>query len=199
MFGFGIRFVWKISGCAGGRGDGAEKEESVEGAVVHHLKAGFVAVHEGEGVGVGGFGEAGGDAVELVAIDLGGDLVVEGAGFERPAAAKAPGGGDHLFDQAVLDFVNRLETGEVLLDKVVETFAGFGLEDAAFREETVTGGVAGGARFAGGGDGAAGLATVGARCDEASLGRHGCQFSVLSFQLSVLSCQLSAISYQLSA
>jgi hypothetical protein len=169
VFGFGLRFVWKICGWVGGGGDGAEEEEGVEGAVVHHLEAGFVAVHEGEWVGVGGFGEAGGDAVELVAFDLGGDLVIEGAGFEGPTAAETPGGGNHLLDQAVFDFVNGLEAGEMLLDEVVEAFAGFGFEDATFREQAVADGVARGARFAGKSDGATGLAAVGARGDEASL------------------------------
>jgi hypothetical protein len=63
----------------------------------------------------GGGGEAaegGGEAIELGRALLGIHVVIEEAGFNGEGAAEAPGGGDHLFDEAELDFVVGREAGD---------------------------------------------------------------------------------------
>jgi len=109
----------------------AEDEEVVEGALVHEMEAGFVAVHKGLAEDVVGFGEGGGDAIEEVAGGLSGGVVVEHAGLDGPGTADAPEGGGHLFDSGELDAIGGLEAFDQLGHEGVEGLLGFAFEDDA--------------------------------------------------------------------
>lgn len=64
MFGNGIGFVWHPSD--------AQQEDVVKGALIHEVKAGFVAVKEGQLGGGGLLTEGGGDANDIITRGLGG-------------------------------------------------------------------------------------------------------------------------------
>ena len=133
MFGNGTRFVWQgVVGQSGGLGYGeTQDEEVVEGALVHEVEAGFVAVDEGDG---GAFGEAGegiGHTVEGGSGGLGGDLLIEEAGFEGPGAAQAPIGCGHVLNHAEFQAAGGLEVGNVVGEQGGEGLGTFVLEDYA--------------------------------------------------------------------
>ena len=114
---------WRWVGCrfrpqSGGSFEGqgfAELEDAAEGAVVHPVEAGFVAVEEGEVL------KDSGDGGEVGGIEDFG----HGFGFESPGAAHAPVGGAHLFDHGEFDSVHYTEAVEMLVDKALEAFFGF--------------------------------------------------------------------------
>jgi len=137
---------WRWVGCrfrpqSGGSFEGqgfAELEDAAEGAVVHPVEAGFVAVEEGEVLkDRGDGGEVGG--IE----DFG-----HGFGFESPGAAHAPVGGAHLFDHGEFDSVDVTEAREVLIDEVLKAFFGFAGKEECRSEEAVLAGVLRGSLFA---------------------------------------------------
>ena len=174
MFGNGTRFVWQgVVGQSGGLGYGeTQDEEVVEGALVHEVEAGFVAVDEGDG---GAFGEAGkgiSHAIEGGTGGLGGDLLIEEACFEGPGAAQAPIGCSHVLDHAEFQAVGGLEAGNVVGEQGSEGLGTFVLEDYTTGEEPMAEGVAGRALLALRGFGAAGEISVGARCANASERGH---------------------------
>ena len=133
LFEIGIRFVWRPLL--------AQEEEAAEGALIHVVEAGFVAVHETEGGGGGEGREGAGDAADGVGGEVGLDGIVEEAGFDGPAAALAPEGGSHFLDEGHFDIVGGLEALDVLGHDGLEGFGGFALEDDAAREESVAAGV----------------------------------------------------------
>jgi hypothetical protein len=132
VFGNGTRFVWQA---------GAEEEQIVEGALVHHVEARLVAMHEGEGGGVGEALESGGDAVD------GGDCGgirgngVEHAGLDGPGTAHAPGSGDHLFDESEFQTADGAESLDVQIEKSLKRLGRFVLENQAAGQEAVDQGV----------------------------------------------------------
>jgi len=140
MFEIGIRFVRHTLG--------AEEQEVTEGALIHVVEAGFVAVHEAECGGGGEGGEGSGDAADGVGGEVGVDRIVEEAGFDGPAAALAPEGGGHFLDEGHLDIVSRLEAFDVLSHDGLKGVGGFGLKDDAAREESVAAGVLSGTLLA---------------------------------------------------
>jgi hypothetical protein len=160
----------RVGGRVGLGGDlGAEFDEGVHGAVVIADEAGEVAAVEGEGVGVVGKGLEGARAAFALVRGRreGGALVVhfliEEGGFDAAVAAGAPLGGDHLVDEAGFDGVSGLEAVEVALaDEVEGRGACVAQEEVFLGGEAVDGGVAGRDGLAGFGEGPFGVATVAA-------------------------------------
>ena len=99
---------------------GAEEEDVVEGTLVHHVEAGFVAMEEGEIGGRCEFAESGGDARAVVTggreVDLTGQEIV----FDGPGTAQAPVRGGHLLDHGALDDVEGAESVQVFLEEGFE-------------------------------------------------------------------------------
>jgi len=171
---FGTRFVWYGEGArdGGGGGDGTHEDHVVKGALVHEMKAGFVAVEEGEaGVG-GGVGEGLGQAIQGVAGGLAGGIVLEEAGFDGPGAAQAPGSGGHFLDDTDLDTILGRETVEVLGGEGIEALAAFLLENDAAGEQAMAQGVAGRGELAFGCSGTARAEAVGTGGKDTSHRRH---------------------------
>jgi len=137
-------------------------EEILEGALKHHVEAGFVAVEQGEFRRVVGAGEAGGHAVQGTGGRVGRRDGIEEAVFDGPRAAHAPEGGDHLFDHADFDGVEGIEAVEIGTEESLKCFIGFVVEHDEFGEEPVTQGVPGGEAFAAGSFWPAGERAVGA-------------------------------------
>lgn len=140
VFGIGIRFVWYTRL--------AQEEKVVEGALVHHVKAGFVTMHDAEGRRGGEGGKCVDHAIDAVADGFGVHGVVEEAGFESPGAAKPPKSGSHFLDQRHFDLVGGLQALDVVSERDLERFARFTLEDDAAGEQAVTERVPGGDLFA---------------------------------------------------
>jgi hypothetical protein len=134
-------------------GGGAKEEHVVERTLIVEVKAGLVAVHEGEGGFGGEFGEAIGDAIEGISRGLGGGFIFEQAGFESPGATKTPVGRDHLLDAADLNAIGRLEAAEVIVEDALETFGGLITHDDVTGEQTVANGILRRLSFALGGHG----------------------------------------------
>lgn len=140
--GNGIRFVLYLRVWRAG---GTEEEEVVQGALIHDVKAGFVAMHEGDAARFSQSFEGIGHAVDLgdsgVVAGLGpgleGDLAFDQAGFERPGAAQAPVRGDHFLDEAELYAIDWLKTVQVLAHKNVKCFARLIFQDHATREQSM--------------------------------------------------------------
>lgn len=143
----------------------------MEGPLVQHVEAGFIAVHEVQGGGIGEGLEGGSDTVDGRKGDGGFDGI-EHASFDGPGAAHAPGGTDHFLDEAELDVVGGLEAVDVGGKEGLEGFAGLVIEDEAAGEESVNEGVLGRMLLADFGDGAMRGLTVRPGCENAPLGRH---------------------------
>jgi len=126
VFGNGIRFVWHT--------DFSQEKQVPEGALVHAVEAGFIAVDEADGLGGGEILKGGGEAADFIGAGLVIHVVLEHAGFDGPGAAHAPVGTYHLLDEADLDAVGGLEALRVKVDEGVEAFAFLGLEDDALGE-----------------------------------------------------------------
>ena len=151
FFGFGF------GGWGGGRGalfsqgfllaaEFAVGDEGASGAFEGAEVAGFVPVDEFEGAvlfgeggkGVGGLVEVGGGGAAE-----GGELGVEGDGFEDEHAHAAPHAGGHGVDEAALVFVGWLP-GFVEVGGDLDVFlGGFALDGGELGEEAVALGVAG--------------------------------------------------------
>jgi hypothetical protein len=150
-------------GLRGGRFRGlAKKQKVAKGALVHAVKASFVAVEEAEGVGFRKGVERGCEAAERIGFGIRTDLVVHEAGLDGPGAAEAPVREGHLFDYRQLDAAGWRKTPDVLVHDIKETCARFALEDDVAGEEAVAGSVPGGATFAIRGDRTAGAGAIGA-------------------------------------
>ena len=145
----------------------------MEGALVHHVETGFIAVKE-EGIGVSGCGTRGGDdeTVERVSGGLARHGFVDGTGLDGPAAAHAPVSGDHLFDHAELHFVGGLEAVDVLLEEGAEVFGVLTFEDDAIGEQAVADGVDGRTLLTLGRNWSAGAGAVGPRGKYSSVRGH---------------------------
>jgi hypothetical protein len=163
VFVFGIRFVWQIGKIVGRRGL-ALAEEVVEGALVHAMVAGLVAIDEVEAGGGGGGGVGAGDGGEGASGGVVGGGAVDEGGLDGPAAADAPLADDHLLDVAELDGVAGVVAGDEVVEEGAEGGGGLVLEDDGAGEEAVADGVRGGTLFALRGDGAAGAGAIGAGC-----------------------------------
>jgi len=170
VFDCGTRFVWysgDIHQIGGGNGV-ADEEEVMEGALVHHVNARFVAVEESE-VGRGGeFAEGGGDAGR----SAGGGVGVEGLGhtgvLDAPGTADTPEGGGHILDHGALDAIDGHEALEVTGENGLETFERLAGKDDAVGEKAVLHGILRRAFLAFRSDRATGLASVGARSIDAT-------------------------------
>ena len=110
----------------------------MEGAVVHHVEACFVAMEEGQ-LGRGGqLAECGRDISQVGAFRAGGHGAFEEGVFDSPGATHAPGSGGHFLDHAAFDLIDGVESLEVLNDIGFEGFTGLAGEDHTIGEETVT-------------------------------------------------------------
>lgn len=144
----------------------------MQGALVHEVEAGFVAVKEGE-FGRGGLpAESGGDAGDIVARRLVGKGFRHESVFDSPGAAETPVGGGHLFDHAELDPIDGIEAFDVLGEQFGEAIDGFTGENHAIGEEAMADGVLRRTAFAVGGLRAAGESTVGTRGENSSKGHR---------------------------
>jgi hypothetical protein len=146
---------------------GPQEEEVVESSLIDEVEAGFVTVHEAQGRLGCQRGEGGGHAVAAVSLGLGGDFIIEDAGFQGPGTTKAPEGGGHFLDHPQFDAVGRIEAGEVLVQEGLKGFGGFIAKQNALGEEAVAERILGGALFAFGGDGAARAGSVGTGSERA--------------------------------
>ena len=160
LFGNGTGFVWY--------GGGAEQKDVVEGPLVHHVEARFVAVEEAKFRGCSEFAEGAGDAGNVVTLGLGVEFLREEGVFDGPGAAEAPVGSGHLLDHAELDAIERAEAFEVFGEEGVEALARFAGEDDTVGEEAVAEGVEGRAKLPFGGGGATGAGAVGAGRENAA-------------------------------
>jgi hypothetical protein len=122
----------------------------LEGAVAHVVKAGLIAMQEGE-LGRGGqVGESAGKAAELVTGLAGSHGVFVETGFDGPGAAQTPEGGDHFLDDAELDVVDGAVALDVLIEEDVEVLAALVGQDDAVGEKAVADSVEGRSLFSGG-------------------------------------------------
>jgi hypothetical protein len=142
VFGNGTRVVWHIVVWSI---NGAQHDEGAEGALIHQVKAGFVAVQQGQrvrgGKGVEGDDHALHHRLRHPRVRLEGHLLIEHAGFERPGAALAPVSGAHFLDHAELDFAGGAEAVDVLLEENREVLARFAIRNDTFGAQAVTDGV----------------------------------------------------------
>ena len=100
----------------------AEKEEILEGALVHAMEAAIVAVDRRQFGPLGEVAEGADDAVQWVRLGAFGGGISQEAGFDGPEAALTPNAGDHFLDGAVLGSVGGFELGKILVEKQVENF-----------------------------------------------------------------------------
>jgi hypothetical protein len=134
----------------------------VEGALVDGVEAGLIAMDEGQ-LGARGDGpEGGGEAADLVAGGLLGDGVVDDAGFDGPGAPDAPTGGEHFFEQAVLDAASGTEAVHELVVHLAEAFGELIGEDQTLSEQAMADGVLRGTGFTLGRDRTTRASAVGA-------------------------------------
>jgi hypothetical protein len=111
--GNGIGFVWHARSL--------QQEQVLHGALIHAVEAGFVAVEQGEAMGIGGILKGGSQEAGSVTGFRDVEAVVQQLGFDGPGAAHAPPGGDHFFDDAELDAVGWLEAPQVVGQDLRET------------------------------------------------------------------------------
>jgi hypothetical protein len=121
------------------------------------VEAGLVA-EKGVELGIAGeIGEAAGEALDF---GVGGGVGLHGGihhlGFDSDGAARAPGTGDHLFDEALFDFVDGTEALAIIVHDYFEGFLTFVANAHDFGKESMAGGVLGRARFAFGSSGTVG-------------------------------------------
>jgi len=140
----------------------AQDQQAVQGALMHDMEAGLVAVQEMECGAGGEVAESGGQAGEIAAGGLGLHGSFEHLGFHGPGAAETPGGGGHFFDEAELDVIDGSPLGDGDVEEFFECGGRFGADENLASEETVAAGVAGGMGLAGGGFGSGGESGVGA-------------------------------------
>jgi hypothetical protein len=106
----------------------SQQGDVAEGALIHELKAGLLAMHQRHGGrGSKSFGSVG-QAGEVVTGGLGSDLDFERVGFDGHGAVHTPVSGAHFFDHAEFHAVVGLETVDVHLHEELEVFFGFGFE-----------------------------------------------------------------------
>jgi hypothetical protein len=154
VFGNGIRFVWHTGF--------SQHKQVPQGALVHAVQAGFIAVDEADGLGRGEIFKGGGEAADFVGAGLVIHVVLEHAGFDGPGAAHAPVGTDHLLDEAELDAIGGPEAVQVEVEEGFEAFAFLVLEDDAAGEQAMAQGVLSGTALAFGRDRAVGAGAIGA-------------------------------------
>jgi hypothetical protein len=140
----------------------AKEEQVVEGALVHHVEAGFVTVEEVEAIVGSEVGVGGGHARDLAAGRLGLHGLFEHLGLNGPSAAEAPIRRGEFLDHAEFEIVHGFEPGGEHLTEGREVLGGFVTDEDLFGEQTVAHGVERGALFAGLGSGSSGLGGVGA-------------------------------------
>jgi hypothetical protein len=162
VFGNGIGFVWHAWSL--------QQEQVLHGAVVHAVEAGFVAVEQGEAVGIVGALEGGSHEAGSVAGIRDVEALVQQVGFDGPGAAHAPPGGAHFFDEAELDAIGWLEAGEVVGHDLLEAFGIFVLEEYDAGEQGVAARVLGRDVFTGLRGRAVGACAVGAGGLDSSYG-----------------------------
>jgi hypothetical protein len=115
----------------------AEQEDVLEGALVHQMEPGFVAVQERELLGVSGPAEGFGAAVEFVTWGLSFDTLGENAIFDCPGAARSPLRADHLLNVAQFDVVQGAKGFKMGSEVFVESGAGLVGKDGDLGEEAV--------------------------------------------------------------
>jgi hypothetical protein len=164
VFGNGIRFVWYPRV--------AQKEEVVQGALVHHVEAGFMAMEKErlETAWIGS-GNGGDQTAERIATGSGHGIVDDG-GVDGPATAHAPGGCHHFLDETELDVVGGLKTIDVLLEKDLEVRPVLTFEADRTGEKVGANGVVGRTLLFFGRDRPARAGAVGPRRHNFSSGRH---------------------------
>ena len=140
----------------------------MEGALVHEVEAGFVAVDESEGGAIGETREGVGHAVEVASRGLSGGLFVDEAGFDGPGAAQTPMGYDHLLDHGEFEAGGRPQMVEVVGERGSEGFGTFAFQGHTLSQEAVAESVLSGALFPLRGERAAGESSVGAICEHAA-------------------------------
>jgi len=113
VFGNGTRVVWRFYR--------SPHDEGEQGALIQAVKAGLIAVEEGQGVRGLKAAEDGDHAVQRVAFRMAGSLGIDEAGFHGPGPALAPAGGGHFLDHGALDITGGPEAVKVLLQEKGET------------------------------------------------------------------------------
>jgi hypothetical protein len=109
-----------------------QQEHILQCALIHAVEASFIAVEQGEAVGIVAILEGGSQEAGSVTAFRDVEAVVEQLGFDGPGAAHAPPGCGHFLDEAELDAVGRLEARQVFGQDGFESFGRFVLqEDAA--------------------------------------------------------------------
>ena len=150
----GIGFLWHARF--------SEQKDVSEAALIHVVEAGFIAVKEGEGAGIGFVFEGVAEGGEVTAGVRSAEAAVQQVGFDAPGAAHAPVGGDHFFYDAELDGIGGLEAFDVLVESLLYAGFGFEVQPDELSEQAVAEGVLGGDLLAGVRDRAVGEGAVGA-------------------------------------
>jgi hypothetical protein len=140
----------------------AENGEVAHGAGMDQMETGLISEKKIQlGVG-GGVAEGHGESVEVGEGGVAGLHVgIEGAHLDGGGAAKTPVGGDHLFDEGELDFIDGQEAGDVRGSDGFEGVAVFVAQAQGFGKQAVRHGVLRGDRLAFGGDGSVRQGTIG--------------------------------------
>jgi hypothetical protein len=160
----------------GGPG-GAGEEQSANGALVHHVETGFVAVQQGEPTGIGQFAERAGHTGGIISVPLASEGAGHEAVFDGPRAAHTPVRGDHFLDHAHFEVISRAEAGEVGIFEGLKRLQGFVGHDHDIGKQTMTGCIPGGTALAFGGFGAAGVGAIGAGGLTLFFGNHMVQLA----------------------
>ena len=140
----------------------------MEGALIHEVEAGFVAVDEGQGGAIGETREGVGHAVEVASRGLSGGLFVDEAGFDGPGAAQTPMGCDHLLDHGEFQAGGRPQVVDVVGKRGSEGFRTFVFQDHTLSQQAVAASVLSGALFPLRGERAVGESSVGAISEHAA-------------------------------
>lgn len=146
-------------------------------------EAGFIAVHQFEGVGLVGQeaeGESGPRSfvLRLVGDGLFADLVVQIGALQFPEANLTPAADDHGFDVSEFDRIPRLQLLVESFGKGGETIGGFAIDYDSGGKQTVIQSVACGSELALGRDRPVGFGAIGARGFNLTWGTHSFGFSI---------------------
>ena len=133
----------------------AKQEDGLDGTVIAPMEAALVDIEEAIGVIVGELAEGFDQAIDSTVFGGGcvfgcGGLegLVEESVLDAPRALDSPLGRAHFFDESCFHSVDRLKSGEMLIERREEAFGELHVGNDGLGEESVTDGVLGGAAFA---------------------------------------------------
>jgi hypothetical protein len=111
---------WQVGDLPYGEWDGAQEEDVVEGALVHQVEAGFVAMEQSQ-LGRGGeLAEGSRDAGAGVTAGLGVQAASQELVFHGPGAAHPPVSSGHFLDHGLLNAIGGAEALQVLREEGFE-------------------------------------------------------------------------------